>query len=178
MHHRIAAFLLGAWILGSLFMMFAATQNFAAVNRVLAATPPTTIQAIGNDQARQLLRDMAGQANQVLFVAWEYTQVILSAALAGLLLFGVRNRLLGSFALGLLLLTAIQRLFITPEMIGLTSRLDSAAAASRFGELHAIYGITEVLKLLIAVVIGCILLPDWRSRSRVAAELPAVKYAR
>ena len=28
-HTRIAAFLLGAWLLGTLFMIFVATQNFA-----------------------------------------------------------------------------------------------------------------------------------------------------
>jgi len=35
--YRIAAFLTGCLILGSLFMIFVATQNFGTVDRVLAA---------------------------------------------------------------------------------------------------------------------------------------------
>src|SRR5713101_435194 len=101
MHHRIAAFLLGAWILGSLFMMFVATQNFGTVDRVLASAPPTMIQAMGSEHARQLLRYMAGQENQLFFVTWEFAQIVLSATLAGLLLFGVGNRLLATLAGGL-----------------------------------------------------------------------------
>jgi hypothetical protein len=177
MHYRIAAFLLGAWILGSLFMMFVATQNFRTVDRVLTSAP-ATIQAIGNEQARYLLRYMAGQENQLFFVVWEFAQIVLSATLAGLLFFGVGNRLLATLAGGLFLLTAVQRFWVTPEMISLAGQLDTSALASKFAGLHAIYGSVEVLKLLIALALACILLPEWRARSRNNVEVPAVKYAR
>jgi hypothetical protein len=178
MHRRIAAFLLGAWILGSLFMMFVATQNFGTVDRVLASAPPTMIRAMGSEHARQLLRYMAGQENQLFFVTWEFAQIVLSAALAALLFFVVGNRFLAILAGGLFLLTAVQRFWVTPEMISLAGQLDTATLASRFSGLHAIYGVIEVLKLLIAVAIGCVLLPNWPSRSRNNAEITAVKYAR
>ena len=178
MHRRIAAFLLGAWILGSLFMMFVATQNFGTVDRVLASAPPTVIQAMGSEHARQLLRYMAGQENQLFFVTWEFAQIVLSATLAGLLFFGVGNRLLATLAGGLFLLTAVQRVWVTPEMISLAGQLDTTALASRFTGLHAIYGGIEVLKLLIALAIACLLLPAWGARPRNSVEIPAVKYAR
>jgi len=58
-HTRIAAFVLGAWLLGTLFMIFVATQNFETVDRVLKNPPLEAyrlILALGNDGARQLLR--------------------------------------------------------------------------------------------------------------------------
>jgi len=178
MHHRIAAFLLGAWILGSLFMMFVATQNFGTVDRVLASAPPAMIQAMGSEHARQLLRYMAGQENQLFFVTWEFAQIALSATLAGLLFFGAGSRSLAPLAGSLFLLTAVQRFWVTREMISLAGQLDTSALASRFSGLHALYGGIEVLKLLVALAIAGLLLPAWRARSRSSVEIPAVKYAR
>src|SRR5579862_4177640 len=57
--HRLAAFLFGCLILGSAFMIFVATQNFATVDRVLAAPPQQAeqmFQTLGPGNARVLLR--------------------------------------------------------------------------------------------------------------------------
>ena len=44
MHHtRIAAFLLGALLLGSVFMAFVATENFQTVSRILQSPPPESV---------------------------------------------------------------------------------------------------------------------------------------
>jgi hypothetical protein len=159
MHHRIAAFLLGAWLCGSLFMMFVATGNFNTVDSVLNSPQARpAIQTAGHEQARFLLRFMAGQANQVFFTAWELAQIILGVALAGFLLFGVRNRLLASLAGCLVVLAAFQHFRVTPEMISLATQLDTPASASRFSGLHALYGVIEVVKLLLALVMAGLLL--------------------
>ena len=178
MYHRIASFLLGCWILGSLFMMFVAIENFGAVDRVLASAPPAMIQAGGNEQARPLLRYMAGLENQKFFVTWELAQVLLSAALAAVFFFGVGSRWLSSLAGALLLLTVFQHFWITPEMILLSVHLDTAASSNRFAALHATYGIIEVLKLLIALIIAGLLLPAWRGHTRTSAELQPANYSR
>src|SRR5260370_39821011 len=123
MHHRIAAFLLGAWILGSLFMMFVATQNFRTVDRVLTAAPPQaeqTIQALGPGRSRDLLRYLAGEENQLFFNSWEIAQLILGVALAGVLFFGAHNRLLAGLATGLGILAAFLHFQMTREMIALS----------------------------------------------------------
>ena len=166
MHHRIASFLLGCWILGSLFMMFVATGNFKIAD------------AAQDAHTRQLLRLMAGQANQMFFLTWELAQIILAAALAGLFFFGVGSRLLASLSTALLLVTVSQHFWITPEMVALTAQLDSAASANRFAMLHAVYGVLEVLKLLIALVIAGILLPAWKTRHRNVAELQPIHDSR
>jgi len=177
MYHRVAAFLLGCWILGSLFMIFVATENFGTVDRMLNSPENQMIQPLGRDQARVLLRDMAGQENQLFFVSWEIAQLILGIALAAFLVFA-GNRLLASLAGVLVILAAIQHFSVTPRMLSLVSQLQTASAASDFGKLHAIYGIIEVGKLIIAALVAVLLLPDWRARSRSAMPLDAVKYAR
>src|SRR5208282_2538101 len=52
-------------------------ESFGAVDRVLASAPPAMIQAGGNEQARPLLRYMAGLENQKFFVTWELAQILL-----------------------------------------------------------------------------------------------------
>jgi hypothetical protein len=182
MHHRIAAFLLGCWILGSLFMMFVATQNFRTVDRVLTSAPPQAeqmIQTLGPGRARDLLRYLAGEENQLFFTSWETAQLILGVALAGILFFGAHNRLLAGLAACLLILTVFQHFQVTREMIALSRSIDvQSAPPSQFWRLHALYGSIEVLKLAIALAIAGLLLPEWRARSRSSVEIPAVKYAR
>ena len=182
MYHRIAAFLLGCWILGSLFMMFVATQNFATVDRVLTSAPPDAeqmIQSLGTGPARDLLRYLAGEENQLFFSSWETAELLLGAALAGILFFGVHNKLLGGLAAGLLLLTALQHFQVTPEMIAMSRAINvQSAPPGQFWKLHALYGGIEVLKLLIAVAIAAILLPEWRAHTRSRVDASAVKYAR
>jgi len=182
MYHRIAAFLLGAWILGSLFMMFVATQNFQTVDRVLASAPPQAeqmIQTLGPARARDLLRYLAGEENQLFFVSWETAQLIVGVALAGVLFFGAHSRWLAGLAACLVVLTAFQHFQVTREMIALSQSIDvQGAPPGQFWRLHAVYGGIEVLKLALALVSAGLLLPQWGARSRTGVDVAAVKYAR
>jgi hypothetical protein len=165
MHHqRIAAFLLGAWIMGSLFIIFVATQNFQMAD------------TLGNPDSHAMLRTMAGRLNQLFFVDWERVELGIGIALAAFLWFGMRHRLLASVAAASLLLVAIQHFFVTPQMLSLSEHLDSAAVAEQFGRLHAIYGIMEVVKLILCFGLAALLLPSWR-RDRAAVQLQPVDYA-
>src|SRR5208282_3012037 len=110
-HSRIAAFLLGALLLGSLFLAFVATRNFRAVDAVLNSPPPEAskmIQTLGHQNARQLLRYLAGEENRGYFEAWELAQLALGVALVAFLLLGVEKRLLASLAGAMLALTLFQ----------------------------------------------------------------------
>jgi hypothetical protein len=165
MHHqRIAAFLLGAWIMGSLFMIFVATQNFE-----LADT-------LGPAGSRALLRAMAGGLNQIFFLDWERVELGIGIALTGWLWFGMRKRLLAGLSAASFILVAAQHFFVTPQMLALARHLDNASAASQFGTLHAVYGITDVVKLVICVVLAALLLPAWSDRNAVVQVQP-VDYA-
>jgi hypothetical protein len=187
MHHtRIAAFLLGAWLLGSVFMTFVATQNFETVNRVLKS--PTLeankmILALGSNNARQLLRYLVGEENRFFFENWELAQLILVASLTGLLLFGVKSRMLAGFAGAMLILTLFQRIKVTPELAWLGRSIDflpwtaESLARDQFWRLHTAYAVIEVAKLLLGVAIGGFLLTGRRRRSRRRVEVDAVDYA-
>jgi len=171
---RIAAFLLGAWILGSLFMIFVATQNFATADRMG--------QTASDEASRQLLHRMAGQENQLFFVNWERTELLLGIALAGVLIFAAGARLTGSLAGIMLLIAAAQHFAVTPQMLSLSTHLDDAAQASQFGKLHAIYGVMEVLKLVVALALAALVLPEWRyastPRARKASSINAISSSR
>jgi hypothetical protein len=179
MHHRIAAFLLGCWILGSLFMMFVATENFRTADRLLDSPQiQPLIPRLGSQSAQLLLRDMAGEVNQLFFVTWETTQLAIGIALLGFLAFGVKSKALAGLAGGLVVLAALQHFLVTPRMISLVPELHAPAAASDFARLHAVYGIVEVVKLLAAFLMAVLLLPEWHAHSR-SSTMPeeAVKVA-
>lgn len=165
MHYqRFSAFLLGAWIMGSLFMIFVAIQNFRMAD------------TLGNPDTHAVLRDMAGRLNQVFFVNWERAELALGIVLTAVLAFGVRSRLQASLSGALLILVAIQHFGVTPQMLSLSAHLDNAAAADQFGKLHAFYGIMEVVKLAGAFSLAVILLPSWRRRS-ASVDVQTVDYA-
>ncbi|HMD48301.1 MAG TPA: hypothetical protein VKG79_04345 [Bryobacteraceae bacterium] len=162
---RIAAFVLGAWIMGSLFMIFVATQNFQMAD------------AFANADAHAVGREMAGRLNQLFFVDWERAELLLGVAFAALAWFGARSRLLSGLSVVTLALVAGQHFVVTPRMLSLSAHLDNAAMAGEFGRLHAMYGISEVLKLVLLFALAGILLPSWRRRAVTAAQVHAVDYA-
>jgi hypothetical protein len=164
-HQRIASFLLGAWILGSLFMIFVATQNFRMAD------------TFGDPNTHAVLRSMAGNLNQLFFVTWERAELILGIALTGVLFIAMKSRLLGALSAAQLLLVAVQHFLVTPQMLALSAHLDSASQASQFAKLHATYGIMEVVKLLLAFALAALLLPTWRRRVPNAVQVQPVDYA-
>jgi hypothetical protein len=156
MHHqRIAAFVLGAWIMGSLFMIFVATQNFQMAD------------ALGNPDTHAALRQMAGRLNQRFFVNWELVELILAIGFAAAAWFGTGRRVLAGISLAPLAIVAVQRLFITPRMLSLTAQLGNSAVSDDFAKLHAMYGILEVLKLVLLFALAALLLPSWPRRGTV-----------
>jgi len=165
MHRRISLFLLGAWVMGSLFMIFVAIQNFKMAD------------TLGNLDTQAVLRDMAGRLNQVFFVNWERAELLLGVLLTAALVFGVRSRIQAGLSGALLILVAIQHFGVTPQMLSLAAHLDNAAASEQFGRLHAIYGIMEVVKLVGLVSLAVILLPNWRRRATSVDQLDPVDYA-
>jgi hypothetical protein len=187
MHHtRIAALLLGAWLLGSLFLVFAATRNFHTVDTVLRSPPPEAakmIQTLGHENARQLLRHLAGEENRGLFETWELAQLVLGTALIGFLLFGVEQRLLAGLAGAMLTLTLFQYLKITPDMVWMGRSIDflpwtaESQTRDQFWKLHGIYSGIEVVKMLLAVAIAGFLIPMRRRPLRQRVEVDPVDYA-
>jgi hypothetical protein len=164
--HRIAAFLAGCLILGSLFMIFVATQNFATVDRVLGAPAPQygqMLKTLGPSDARLLLRYLAGEENQLFFTSWELAQIALGALLTAVLLLALSSRVAGGLTGVMLIVTLFQHFRVTPEMIALGRLVDlggaeGAAAYNQFWRLHGLYGVLEVAKLALLFIVAGILL--------------------
>jgi nitroreductase len=174
MHHqRIAAFLSGCLVLGSLFMIFVATQNFQTVDRVLASPPPEAaqmFQTLGPDNSRLLLRYLAGEENRLFFVAWEWAQMALGIALTAILLFAIRRGLLAGLAGGMVIIALFQHFEITPQMISVGRLIDfgagaGSAAYTEFWRLHGLYGVLEVAKLVLVAAVA-VLLFFWSAQAR------------
>jgi hypothetical protein len=180
--YRIAAFLAGCLILGSLFMIFVATQNFGTVDRVLAAPPHEAtqmFQTLGAANARLLLRYLAGEENRLYFTSWELAQIGLGALLTAVLLLAIKSRLLAGLAGAMLILALFQHFRVTPEMIALGRLVDfgggsGSAAYSQFWRLHGLYGVLEVVKLVLLVVVAGLLLLGRRRKTTQPSEVGTV----
>jgi hypothetical protein len=189
---RIAAFLLGCLILGSLFMIFVAIENFGTVDRVLAAPPQQAaqmIQTLGPENVRLLLRYLAGEENRLFFTRWELAQIVLGAFLTAILLLEIKSRLpAGRLLPGITGATLIVALFqhfrVTPQMISLGRLIDFGAGAgspayNQFWRLHGLYGVLEIVKLVLLIVAAVILLfgRRWKTPEPVEASPVASTFA-
>ena len=180
--YRIAAFLTGCLILGSLFMIFVATQNFGTVDRVLAAPPHEAtqmFQTLGPENTRLLLRYLAGEENRLFFTSWELAQIALGALLTVVLLLAIKSRLLAGLTGAMLILALFQHFRVTPEMIALGRLVDfgggsGSAAYSQFWRLHGLYGVLEVVKLVLLAMVAGLLLFGRRGKTPQQVEVGPV----
>jgi hypothetical protein len=178
---RFAAFLLGAWLAGCLFMDMVATQNFRSVDRLLAAPSPQLAERVhgmgGHDAVRVLLRHQVAEQNRWYFETWEQIQMALGVALFLVLLFRAgRDRWMLFFTLLMLALVLIAHFFLTPEITRLGRAIDfvppstSSPDRARFWLLHGSYSASELIKLGAGIVLGVLLVRRRRSAQAVSVS--------
>jgi hypothetical protein len=188
---RFAAFLIGAWLAGSLFMDVTAIANFHAVERFLADPGIPSAQLIhsaGHDNTRVLLRRAAGEANGWLFEQWEWIQLATGLALLLVLIFGSRPpKIPIALCLLMMVLVVVERFVLTPNIIRLGRVIDFLPAGPQlpdrvsFGVYHGAYSLVDILKLVCGFAIAGILIirlrPDpqmfAREAESEAESLPA-----
>jgi len=154
-------------------MIFVATQNFATVDGVLAAPPPEAsqiFQTLGPQNARLLLRYLAGEENRLFFLSWELVQIALGALLTAILLLAIKSRLLAGMVGAMVIIALFQHFRVTPEMVALGRLIDfgggsGSAAYTQFWRLHGLYGVLEVVKLALLIVVAGIVLLGRRTRT-------------
>jgi hypothetical protein len=151
---------------------------------MLAAPPHEAtqmFQTLGPENARLLLRYLAGEENRLFFTSWELAQIALGALLTAILFLTIKSRLLAGMAGAMLILALFQHFRVTPEMIALGRLIDfgggaGSAAYTQFWRLHGLYGVLEVVKLLLLVVVAAILLFGRRPKAteplEVSSEVP------
>lgn len=141
-------------------MAFVATQNFASVDRVLSGENPAAtlrLKPLG-DEARMVLRYQASEQNRWYFRNWETFQFLFGSFFFCVMLFGSREdkfTLLG--VLVMLLLAALQRFVLTPEITALGRSIDFVPASqsspdrNQFWIAHTAYAGVEALKWALAL---------------------------
>lgn len=178
-HNRVAALILGAWMAGSLLMVFLAARNFHLADDVLKSPPPSIaamIRTLGANQARLFLRHLVGNENRFYFSGWEQAQLALGAALTIVLLLLARNRLLAGFSAAMLILVVFGHYKITPELDWLSGVIEfqpvtaDSTQRDQFWKLHTMYGVMEITKLLLGVVIAGFLFTFSRRRRNTKME--------
>ena len=180
--HRIAAFLTGSLILGSLFMIYVAIGNFGTVDRVLAMPPREAqqmFQTLGAENARLLLRYVAGAENQVFFTSWEEAQIGFGVLLTAVVLLPMKSRVLAGISGAMLIIALFQHFRVTPEMIALGRMMEfgegaGSAAYSQFARLHGLYGVLEIVKLALLAIVGAVLLFGGRQKTVEPQEVGSV----
>ena len=137
-------------------MAAVATQNFRAVDRLLAAPAPEaaeSLRALGPESARRLFRYQASEMNRFLFRRSEEAQLALWVIV--LIVAPDRwTRVLGSAVLVALL---AELLFLTPRIISIGRAMDFASGSPlgpAFWRLHGAYSALELVKWALGAGLG------------------------
>lgn len=160
---RLIAFLLGAWLSGSLLMVVVATHNLGAVDRLMASPPPyaaNRIETLGETNARVFLRFQASELNRWYFETWEWTQLALGLLLLATMIAGGATRKSVLVFCGLMLLAVLaMRFVLTPEVTRLGRLIDfipwdrRSVNRDQFWKYHTAYVVTEGIKDLFGLVL-------------------------
>jgi hypothetical protein len=180
---RFACFLVGIWLTGGLFMAMVATQNFHAVDRLLAkpAVPAAVeLNKLGPVAARALLRYHSAELNRLYFETWENAELAIGLVLMLVLLFGSdESKWTLSLPLAMLTIALVQRFVLTPEIVALGRIIDFVPVSppteerNRFWVLHGVFTSLELLKWVLGLLLTARLVFRRRRRPHEAEEIPA-----
>jgi hypothetical protein len=174
---RVGAFLIGAWLLGSLLVAFVSSQAYLNVDRFFSS-PPAQISKelddVGPEVMRQILRYQASQHIRHLTETWEVIQLGLGfALLATSFLTPHRSRIVIIGAALMVVMVLIMYFRLTPIMNALARSHDflplTAAVQERdaFSYYAVWYRVLEILKAVLGIVItGRLLFDryDWQEK--------------
>jgi hypothetical protein len=172
-YRRIICLILGLWFGGGLVMTWFGARSFQTADRVMNQSNPgfaLQTKPLGPAVTRAVLRHEVAEQNRWLFQSWENLQIGIGVFFFCYLLFGTME---GKFtlllALLMLVLTAVQRIGVSPALGSLGSSLDYlpsealVAERAKFWMLHGAYVGMELAKLGLGVIVCALVLR--RSRS-------------
>jgi hypothetical protein len=180
------AFLLGAWMLGTVLLGGVASENFFMIDRLLDSSSVSSPRAhptfqkdaaqLPPGEARVMLRYVSSELNRFYFNVWGWFELGL-ASLAVLL--AVRGSLPRRITIGfgvMLALVAVMTIYITPRITEVGRALDfvprnpAPPSLATFGMLHAAYSFMDMAKLGIGIWLAVALM---RSEKRSSASVDA-----
>ncbi len=156
---RIACFVLGAWIFGSLFLGYISLENADTADRLLGAPPPDLnrmVQKLGLENVRTILSYQGAEASWLYSDVWERIQIGFGLLLIVLLLFATRiSRIALALCAVMIVFATFAHLVLRPEIDYLGRGLDFAPAYAsghrRLSALRTAYTALEILK----IGVGC-----------------------
>lgn len=188
MHNRrFGAFLMGAWLFGTVLAWFATSQSLANVDRILSTPPPQLekeFNDMGPDLTRQLLLFEANTLNRRISEMWEVLQVGLAGALLAVsILTSSRSKTMILGALLMMAIASVMAFYLTPSMSALAASYDflppGAAPREReaFQRLDVWHRVLVILNMTLALIVtgrllfdfyefGGKLVPDWNKPKR------------
>ena len=177
---RVAAFILGAWMGGSLMMLLLQTANLHFTSSLLA-TP--------SDQATQLLKRgsqedyalmmhyQAAEQNRRYEDIWEDAEFGLAAILAATMFLGTQRRIFPLAICGLMLVMLIfEHVGVTPELAFRGRETDFPPGNAAVGPLVRMYALGQVFawvegaKLLLGTLLAGYLFIFRARRTRVKSD--------
>ena len=157
----LAVAILGAWIMSTLCMWFAATRSFSTVESVLKRAEPQfveTTKPLGEAPTRVVLRYMASEINRTLFWGYGALQIGLGAILFLLVWRQTPRRAVDVGVVATMLaLSVILTLVITPWITSLGRSIDFVPrnppppVMPRFWALHGAFTGLDGVKLLAGI---------------------------
>jgi hypothetical protein len=157
----VAVAILGAWIMSTLCMWFAATRSFATVERVMNGAQPQfveTTKPLGEASTRVVIRYMASELNRTLFRGYGLIQIGFGVLLFLLVLRQTpRHTLDIGLVATMLALSVILTLVITPMVTSVGRSIDflprnpPPPVMPRFWMLHGTFTSLDGVKLLAGI---------------------------
>lgn len=173
---RLSMLITGVWLGLTLAMLFVATENFRAVDRLLAAPAPEAAKALeklGPEVPRQVLRHFSSELNRYYFDWYGIAQIVLAAVLLLNLLFATNgNKWMLGLSVAVLVIAIVERSVLFPEITYLGRLMDFAApdaemaVRARFWNYHKYFSALEVLKLVLLLIVCGKLLARGETRRR------------
>ena len=159
--HVVAVALLGAWIMSTLCMWFAATRSFATVESVLKNPTPQFVEItkpLPEGSTRVLLRHMASEINRSLFWGYGAAQIAFGAILLLIVLRQTpRHTLDIGLVAAMLVLAVVLTLVLTPLLVSVGRSIDFLPRnplppqMPRFWMLHGAFTSLDGIKLLAGI---------------------------
>ena len=161
MKPRAAAFCLGVWVMGTVCISVAATQNFYTIDRLLAAGGHPSfaegVDRLGAPAARDLLRYLSSELNRLFFRYWNLFQIPLGGVTLWLVLGLSGDRRVRWLVGAMLAIAVVLTVVVTPPIVSTGRSLDFVPrdppppSLATFGILHAAYTSLEMLKAAMGI---------------------------
>ena len=172
---RLACFLLGGWLLGSILALLTADSNFETADALLRIRAPETAKLLSKlegEEQRMLMFFMAEEASRASTAIWQIMQIWLGIGTVVTLFLERHTRFYSAWAGLMLLLVLFEWLAVTPQLNWLGRSIDFVPwklysnTRDQYWNLRGVYLGVEAVKLLAGALIVAALLHGRKRRSQ------------